>query len=67
MITKTKINISVDNKVHEEIVQICKAMGMKVSSFTERLYVGFLMSEKKPGESIKGLVKRMEAEFKPRG
>jgi len=32
MITKTKINISVDKQVHKDIVKVCKAMGMKVST-----------------------------------
>jgi len=63
MITKTKINISVDKQVHKDIVKVCKAMGMKVSTFTDRLYRGFLASEKRPKETIDQLVKRIEKEY----
>lgn len=63
MITKTKINISVDKQVHKDIVKICHAMGMKVSTFTDRLYRGFIASEKRPKETVDQLADRIKKEY----
>lgn len=63
MITKTKTLISVDSQVLRDMKRICEIMGMKLSSLTEKLYMAFLESERRPSETIEQVIKKFEAEY----
>lgn len=64
MTKKTKTLICVDTEILKVTKQICSAMGIQFSSFTENLYRAFLESEKLPYETMEQVVRKFQKEFR---